>query len=139
MGEAGRLTLNKVTHLKTSRQLIKPENYNHAVNAVRHTALLNSEMRHFKCPSLACKVGHSLHALATDLNLKHLKKKYREEAQEVSEFAQLFEEGWEVDISSQASTQLEQSKGNAPQLLPFTQDVQSLTPFCLTMKNSPVA
>lgn len=49
--ELGRLvlTLNKVTPLKNIRELLKPEHYNHAVNAVRHTAGLNSETGHFTC------------------------------------------------------------------------------------------
>lgn len=42
------------------------------------------------------------------------------------DFAALYQQSWRFDIASQALTQLDQMKWNAPQLLPFKQDVQRL-------------
>ncbi|XP_076593889.1 uncharacterized protein LOC143324953 [Chaetodon auriga] len=55
-----------------------------------------------------------------------LKNRDKETVQDAEEFAQLYQESWKFDIASQALIQLDQSKWNSPQLLPFTQDVQSL-------------
>ena len=71
------------------------------------------------CPSLACKVGHSLYSLAMFI-------KDRIAVQDAEEFAQLYQESWKFDIASQALTQLDQSKWISPQLFPFTQDVLNL-------------
>ena len=42
------------------------------------------------------------------------------------DFMQLYQDSWKYDVGSQALTQLNQAKWNAPQLLPLTQDVQTL-------------
>ena len=47
-------------------------------------------------------------------------------AQDAEEFTELYQESWKFDIASQALTQLDQTKWNSPQLLPFTHDVQNL-------------
>ncbi|KAF3837838.1 hypothetical protein F7725_009606, partial [Dissostichus mawsoni] len=77
-------------------------------------------------PSLARKVGHSLHSLAMFLKSEGLKSNDKESAKDAEEFAQLYRESWKCNIASQALTQLEQSKWNSPQLLQFTKDVQNL-------------
>ncbi len=60
------------------------------------------------------------------LKSKGLKSKDRETTKNAEDFAQLYQESWKVDIASQALTQLHQTKWNAPQLLSFTQDIQTL-------------
>ncbi len=108
------------------KDLIKPENYCHVVSAVRSLAGFSDTTGKYKCPSLARKVGHSLHSLAMYLKSEGLKSKDGETTKNAEDFAQLYQESWKFDIASQALTQLHQTKWNAPQLLPFTQDVQTL-------------
>ncbi|XP_034538605.1 uncharacterized protein LOC117812108 isoform X3 [Notolabrus celidotus] len=126
--ELGRLLLaaKKVAPVKTVKELIKPEKYAHVVTAARHLAGFSDETGKYKCPSLARKVGHSMHALAMFMKSEGLKARDKETVQDAEEFAQLYQESWKFDIASQALIQLDQSKWNSPQLLPFTQDVQSL-------------
>ncbi|KAK1904664.1 DNA primase [Dissostichus eleginoides] len=57
------------------------------------------------------------------LKSEGMKSNDKETAKDAEEFAQLYRESWKFDI---ALTQLEQSKWNPPQLLPFTKDVQNL-------------
>ncbi|XP_041666279.1 uncharacterized protein LOC121524831 [Cheilinus undulatus] len=126
--ELGRLILaaKKVAPAKTIKELIKPEKYVHVVTAARCLAGFSDETGKYKCPSLARKVGHSLLALAMFKKSEGLKARDKETVQDAEEFAQLYQESWKFDIASQALIQLDQSKWNSPQLLPFTQDVQSL-------------
>lgn len=126
--ELGRLVLaaKEVTPVKTIRELIKPESYNHAVTAARHLTGFSDDTGKYKTASLARKVGHTLHSLAMFLKSEGLKKKDENSVKDAEEFAQLYRDCWKFDIASHALTQLEQSKWNAPQLLPFTKDVQNL-------------
>lgn len=126
--ELGRLMLaaKKVVPVNTIEELIKPEKYSHVVTAARCLAGFSDETGKYKCPSLARKVGHSLLALAMFKKSEGLKARDKGTVQDAEEFAQLYQESWKFDIASQALIQLNQSKWNSPQLLPFTQDVQSL-------------
>jgi hypothetical protein len=126
--ELGRLLLEarKVTHVKSIQELLKPEQYCQVVTAAKNLSGFSQQTGKYQRPSLARKVGHSLHSLAMYIKSEGLKKKDRQATQDAEEFVQLYQESWRFDIASQALAQLDQSKWNAPQLLPFTQDIQKL-------------
>ncbi|XP_026103476.1 uncharacterized protein LOC113074980 isoform X2 [Carassius auratus] len=126
--ELGRLLLEakKITHVKTIQELIKPEQYSQVVRAAKNLSGFSEETGIYQCPSLARKVGHSLHSLAMFIKSEGLKKKDKETIKDAEEFAQLYLESWRFDIAGQALTQLNRAKWNAPQLLPLTQDYQRL-------------
>ncbi|XP_045897896.1 uncharacterized protein LOC123965420 [Micropterus dolomieu] len=126
--ELGRLLLEakKITHVKTIQELIKPEQYSQVVRAAKNLSGFSEESGIYQCPSLARKVGHSLHSLAMFIKSEGLKKKDKETIKDAEEFAQLYLESWRFDIAGQALTQLNRAKWNAPQLLPLTQDIQRL-------------
>ncbi|XP_052456360.1 uncharacterized protein LOC128016052 isoform X26 [Carassius gibelio] len=126
--ELGRLLLEakKITHVKTIQELIKPEQYSQVVRAAKNLSGFSEETGIYQCPSLARKVGHSLHSLAMFIKSEGLKKKDKETIKDAEEFAQLYLESWRFDIAGQALTQLNRAKWNAPQLLPLTQDIQRL-------------
>lgn len=120
------LEARKVTPVKTIKELIKPENYSNVVAATRNLAGYNDETGKYQFPSLARKVGHSLHTLALFIKPEALKSKDKQTVKDAEDFAALYQESWRFDIASQALAQLDQVKWNAPQLLPFTQDAQRL-------------
>ncbi|XP_073694436.1 uncharacterized protein [Garra rufa] len=126
--ELARLVLEakKMTHVKSIKELIKPEKYSHVVRAARCLAGFSDKTGKYQRPSLARKVGHGLHALAMFIKSEGLKTKDQQTAKDAEEFALLYQESWKFDIASQALTQLNQTKWNSPQILPFTQDVQKL-------------
>lgn len=126
--ELGRLLLEarNTAPVKSLKDLIKPEMYAQLVAASRRLAGFNEESGKYKQPSLVRKIGHNMHSLALFIKTEGLKMKDKETVQNAEEFAQLYQESWKYDIASQALTQLEQKKWNAPLLLPFTQDVQIL-------------
>lgn len=62
--ELGRLLeARKFTHVKTILELIKPEQYSVVVTAAKNLSGFSEHTRKYHTPSLARKVGHSLHAL----------------------------------------------------------------------------
>lgn len=128
------LEARKVAHEKTIQELIKPEKYSQVVSAEKILSGFSEQTGHYQCPSLARKVGHSLHSLAMFIKSESLKKKDKQATQDDEDFAKLYQESWRFDIASQVLTQLDQSKWNAPQLLPFTQDIQKL--HSIWLKNS---
>lgn len=123
------LEARKVIPLDTIKDLIKPEYYSNVVAATRNMAGYSDETGKYKFPSLARKVGHSLHTLALYIKSEGLKSKDGQTVKDAEDFAALYQESWRFDVASQALTQLDQVKWNAPQLLPFTQDVQRLHCF----------
>ena len=129
--ELGRLLLevNKSKPVKTLKDLIKPGEYNLVVNATGCLAGLNEETGKYQIPSLARKVGHSLHSLAMYLKSEGLKENDKQAVQDADDFAALYKESWKFDIGGLAKTQLDQTKWNAPQLIPFTEDVKNLHSF----------
>lgn len=126
--ELGRLMIEakKVTSVKTIKDLIKPDMYHHVVTATRCLTGFSDQSGKYERPTLARKIGHSLHSLAMFLKSEGLKMRDKQMAQDAEDFIHLYQEGWKFDIASQALTQLNQAKWNSPHLLPFTQDVQVL-------------
>uniref|UniRef100_A0A3P9M1A8 SET domain-containing protein n=1 Tax=Oryzias latipes TaxID=8090 RepID=A0A3P9M1A8_ORYLA len=126
--ELGRLLLEakKDAPVKTIKDLIKPEKYNFIVGVVKRLSGFSEETGRFQRPSLARKVGHSLHSLAMFIKSEGLKNQDKTVVQKADEFAQLYQESWKFDVASQALTQLDQTKWQSPQVLPFTEDVQVL-------------
>lgn len=124
--ELGRLMIaaKEVTSVKTIRDLIKPDMYGHVVTATRCLAGFSDGK--YQCPTLARKIGHSVHALAMFIKSDALKLRDKETSQDADDFVHLYQESWKFDIASQALTQVNQAKWNSPQLLPFTDDVRIL-------------
>ncbi|KAK0144115.1 N-lysine methyltransferase KMT5A-A [Merluccius polli] len=126
--ELGRLALEakKSAPTKTIKELIKPEMYDNLVTAAKCIAGFSDDTGDYRCASLARKLGHTLHGFAMFVKSQGLKMKEEMTVKNAEEFIQLYQDSWKYDIGSQALTQLNQAKWNAPQLLPLTQDVQTL-------------
>lgn len=103
--------------MKTIKELIKPERYHQVVTATKCLAGFSDVTGQYQCPSLARKVGYSLHSLALYIKSEGFKVQDKVAVQNADEFARLCQESWKSDIASQALTQLDQAKWNSPQLL----------------------
>lgn len=75
--EFGRLVIEakEIHPVKTIKDLIKPERYNVVVSAAKCLAGLNEETGRYLRPTLARKVGFSMHYLALFLKSEALKRK----------------------------------------------------------------
>ena len=97
-----------MTHVKSIQELIKPEQYSQVVTAAKNLSGFSQQTGKYQRPSLARKVGHSLHSLAMYIKSESLKKKDRQATQDAEEFVQLYQESWRFDIASQALARPEQ-------------------------------
>ena len=122
--ELGRLCLHggEVTNMKTIKEYVIPANFMQTVDAVKHTAQGNKG--HSK--SLPLKLGHSLKRMSMLLESDAIIKGDKDGAEEARAFRNLYDAKWHELVSVTSLKSLNESKWNAPQLLPFTADVQKL-------------
>ncbi|XP_034092633.1 uncharacterized protein LOC117559977 isoform X2 [Gymnodraco acuticeps] len=126
--ELGRLLVcsRKTTPLKTIQDHVKPINFLYVVQAVKHVAGFDSETNTYKCPSLALKIGHSLKKMSMLVESRANVQSNYSAAKDARTFRRVYETRWNELISAASLRTLQESKWNAPQLLPFTKDVQTL-------------
>lgn len=105
---------------------IKPVNFMHVVQAVKHVAGHDSETKAYKAPSLALKIGHSLTKISMLVESRANVQNVYSAAKDARTFCRVYETRWNEVISSASLRTLQESKWNAPLLLPFTKDVQTL-------------
>lgn len=136
MRELGRLLIHskKTTHMKTIEEHVKPANFMLVVESVKDLAGFVVETSTYKCPSLALKIGYSLKKSLfpkSILNLLLVESRANvhgnfSAAKEARAFQNVYDSRWNEFVSSASLRTLQESKWNAPQLLPFTKDVQTL-------------
>lgn len=128
--ELGRLLLvaKKNTPIQKAEELIYPVNFNHVISAVKELAGYNTENNTFRTPSLALKIGNSLGIICELVEADNLSVVDRDWS--LVEFAREFKTikqfRWKGLITRGATTSLRESKWNAPQIIPLTEDVKLL-------------
>lgn len=134
MREMARLliTAKAITPLKSTEDLVMPNNFPHVIQAVRAVAGYELESNTYKIPSLALKLGHSLAKVAGIVQCSAIIANRHAVAESAKQFATLYEKKWTESISGAALGTLTQAKWNKPQVLPFTQDVSLLHKFLAT-------
>lgn len=130
MRELGRLILlaKGTGKLKKIEDFYKPSNFNLVIDAVKEVAGFDTEKNAYKTPSLALKLGHGLKKIADILECDAQMKVPVDEQfiDNVRRTRNLLEKKWDVLVSSRALQNLKEAKWNAPQLLPFTDDVKRM-------------
>ncbi|XP_077388778.1 uncharacterized protein LOC144026107 isoform X4 [Festucalex cinctus] len=128
--ELGRLLTEarKNSSIRKAVELIYPANFNRVITAVKVLAGHNSENNTYKKPSLALKIGHSLGVLSELIESDSLSSVDRDECllEYAREFKTIKNFRWKALISRGATTTMTEAKWNAPQILPFTEDVKLL-------------
>ncbi|XP_051263471.1 uncharacterized protein LOC127367551 isoform X36 [Dicentrarchus labrax] len=126
--ELGRLLVcsRKTTPLKTIQDHVRPVNFMHVVEAVKRVAGYDSETNAYKRPSLALKIGHSLTKISMLVESRANVQTDYSAAKDARTFRRVYETRWNELISAASLRTLQESKWNAPLLLPFTKDVQTL-------------
>lgn len=128
MRETGRLILQgkKNGNLKTTSDFLVPANFPHVIEAVHKVAGLNEETNTYKTPSLALKLGHNLKKMANIVECEAMISGDENAVCNVRMFKQICDTKWNECVSSQALRNLSETKWNAPQLLPFAEDVKKM-------------
>ncbi|KAI4799996.1 hypothetical protein KUCAC02_016534 [Chaenocephalus aceratus] len=133
MREIGRLIRQsrKNGRLRRVEDFFAPSNFNFVVEAVNDVAGFDQEKTYkhtYKTPSLALKLGHSLKKIADILECEAKMAESYNEAflRNLERSRSLYEKKWNVCVSSRALQTLKEAQWNAPQLLPFTEDVKNM-------------
>ncbi|XP_076012340.1 uncharacterized protein LOC143004999 [Genypterus blacodes] len=128
MREMGRLiySARRVTSFKKMEDLIDPKKYMETVKAVKFTCGYDSESNRFLSPSLANKLGNSLHKVSKLLKAQGLISNNKELVKNASEFQDVHQEKWNEMILATALRNIREAKWNVPALMPFTEDVQKM-------------
>ncbi|KAF3835870.1 hypothetical protein F7725_028428 [Dissostichus mawsoni] len=100
--ELGRLLVcsRKTTPLKTIQDHVKPINFLHVVQAVKHVAGFDSETNTYKCPSLALKIGHSLKKISMLVESRANVQSNYSAAKDARTFRRVYETRWNELISA---------------------------------------
>ncbi|KAL1268444.1 hypothetical protein QQF64_033807 [Cirrhinus molitorella] len=149
MREVGRLLLEarKITPLRTMADFIIPANFKHVISAVKVVSGFDEETNSYRIPSLALKLGHSLNKICSIVERNAMMYGDHERAECARDFRKVHQARWNEYISAGALTTLKEAKWNAPQIIPFTQDVKVLhahlekkhDEFLNKLRNSPSA
>lgn len=104
-------------------------NYDIVTEAVRRVAGYNNDSKKYAIPSVALKIGHTLHKLAGLLKLDGIKERDETKINNAELFEKLYSLDWKESVSLKAHRTLEALKYNKPQLLPLVEDVMKLHNF----------
>ncbi|XP_073732486.1 uncharacterized protein [Misgurnus anguillicaudatus] len=128
MREVGRLLLEarRITPLKTMEDFMIPANFKHVISAVKVVSGFDEEKNSYRIPSLALNLGHSLKKICSIVESNAMMYGDHERAECARDFRKVHQARWNEYISAGAITTLKEAKWNAPQIIPFTQDVKVL-------------
>ena len=97
--------------------------FNQVVIAVKSLCGCN-EQAHFEKASLALKLGHSLKKCAVLLKSQALTNGDEALKKKSSDFIELYESDWSVEISSMSLQTMQSQNLNKPKSIPFARDIQ---------------
>ena len=126
--EVGRLLLCLRTEfsIHNMEEAVKPANFARVVRAVKKVSGFDEEKHSFLTPSLALKLGHSLHKICDIIHCRALMAEDEDQIRSTDIFKKLYTSKWSELVSHGALNTLSDAKYNKPSTLPFTEDVQIL-------------
>ncbi|KAK0151334.1 Histone-lysine N-methyltransferase set-1 [Merluccius polli] len=126
--EVGRLLLCLRTEfsIHNMEEAVKPANFQRVVRAVKKVSGFDDEKHSFRTPSLALKLGHSLHKISDIIHCRALMAEDEDRIRSTDIFKKLYTSKWSELVSHGALNTLSDAKYNKPSTLPFTEDVQIL-------------
>ena len=140
MRETGRLVLQgkKNGKLKVVSDFFVPANFPYVIEAVKNVAGFNEETNKYKTPSLALKLGHNLKKMANIIECQLMISGGDDDGDisNVRLFKQICDTKWNECVSSQALRTLSEAKWNAPQLLPFAEDVKKMHQYLVIKRKA---
>ncbi|XP_073716136.1 uncharacterized protein [Misgurnus anguillicaudatus] len=126
--EVGRLllVLRREFSIQTLEDAIRPANFKVVVQAVKKVSGFDENKHSYQTPSLALKLGHSLHKISDIIHCKALMADDSEGIKSSQTFKKLYNAKWSELVSHTALNTLHEGHFNKPSTLPFTEDVQRL-------------
>lgn len=128
--QLGRLLLQlKLESITCIDDALERSSWDVLVEAVKGVSGYDKATQEYGTPSLALKLGHSLKACATYLQIEALKDGDDEKRIKADAFLQLYKADWEESVSSKALNTLQNKQYNRPNFLPLVEDVVKLYNF----------
>ncbi|XP_059184722.1 uncharacterized protein LOC131967990 [Centropristis striata] len=126
--EVGRLLLCLRTDFSVHNleEAVKPANFQRVVQAVKKVSGFDEEKHSYGTPSLALKLGHTLHKVCDIIHCRALMAEHEELIKSTDTFKKLYSSKWSEMVSHSALNTLSDAKYNKPSTLPFTEDVRIL-------------
>ncbi|KAK7877383.1 hypothetical protein WMY93_031899, partial [Mugilogobius chulae] len=126
--EVGRLLLCLRTNFSVVNleDSVKPSNFQKVIEAVKRVSGFNEENLSYRTPSLALKLGHTLHKISDIIHCRALISDDQELIRSTETFKKLYAAKWSELVSHNALSTLREAKYNKPLTLPFTEDVKKL-------------
>lgn len=126
--EVGRLLLilRNEFSIYNIEDAVRPSNFHVLVQAVKRVSGFDEDSHSYKTPSLALKLGHSLHKISDLICCTALVAGNDELKKSCQAFKTLYLSKWSELVSHTALTTLSDKRFNKPSTLPFTEDVQHL-------------
>ena len=129
--EVGRflLCLHTEFSIHTMEEAVKPANFQRVMRAVKKVSGFDEETHSFLTPSLALKLGHSLHKICDIIHCRALMAEDEDRIRSTDIFKKLYTSKWSELVSNGALNTLSDAKYNKPSTLPFTEDIQILQQY----------
>ena len=108
---------------------IRPSEFSAIVEATRTIAGFNENSKTYSTPSLAIKIGHSLHKCATIMRGNSVEKGQKNEESYAEGFLKLYDMKWSSEVASHAHRTLYQLKRNQSKNLPSTADLTTFSKY----------
>lgn len=109
------------------RDCIDPLKFPVCVKAVNHLCGYDENTMLFATPSLARKVGHSLHKVARKIKIEAATSGDKDLREKAVHFIEVYVEEWDTDVSHAALETANIQKYNKPTRVPLAQDLKALT------------
>ncbi|KAK7465993.1 hypothetical protein BaRGS_00037430, partial [Batillaria attramentaria] len=110
-------------------EFIVPEHFQAVVGATKKVAGYCEATCSFKIPSLAQKLGHSLHKCADIMEAKAIENRDEVEEQNAKGYLKLHDKWWNPEVSAHADRTLYRQKKGRAKRIPLCKDVAALSEF----------
>ncbi|XP_035991287.1 uncharacterized protein LOC105936613 [Fundulus heteroclitus] len=136
--EVGRLLLiqRKEFSIFNIEDAVRPSNFHILIQGVKKVSGFHEDSHSYQTPSLALKLGHSLHKISDLICCPALVSGNDELRKSCQAFKLLYSSKWSELVSHAAKTTLRGTRFNKPSTLPFTEDVQRLHQHLEKITNS---
>lgn len=115
--------------VESLRDLINSTKFLVCVEAVKRVCGYKGDSMTFNTPSLAQKLGHSLHKVARQLKIRAVKAGDHEMKEKALNFIEVYKEDWEIEVGHTALETLESQQYNKPRRIPLAEDLKALSDF----------
>lgn len=122
--------------IQTLRDCIDAQKFSVCITAVKNLCGYDETSMLFETPSLANKIGHSLHKVARRVRLIAMGTGEKDLEDKADRFIEMYKEDWKIDVSHAALETAEIKKYNKPAQIPLAEDLKALSNYLKGQANN---